>query len=120
MGAELEKRSQEADAIIADLTAKIEQIKAMGKLPPNIQETILKQENAQLRKQVDALKNELTVLEVRNGKIQVALPKPSKSNQKKSAPKEPEKKAEKPKEQKSEKPNDNKKEKTKTTAGATS
>jgi len=109
--AELEKRSQEADAIIADLTAKIEQIKAMGKLPPNIQETILKQENAQLRKQVDALKNELTVLEVRNGKIQVALPKPSKSNQKKSAPKEPEKKAEKPKEQKSEKPNDNKKEK---------
>lgn len=47
--AELEKRSQEADAIIADLTAKIEQIKAMGKLPPNIQETILKQENAQLR-----------------------------------------------------------------------
>merc|ERR1712227_565617 len=103
MGAELEKRSQEADAIIADLTAKIEQIKAMGKLPPNIQETILKQENAQLRKQVDALKNELTVLEVRNGKIQVALPKPSKSNQKKSAPKEPEKKAEKP--------NDNKKEK---------
>jgi len=109
--AELEKRSQEADAIIADLTSKIEQIKAMGKLPPNIQETILKQENAQLRKQVDALKNELTVLEVRNGKIQVALPKPSKSNQKKSAPKEPEKKAEKPKEQKSEKPNDNKKEK---------
>jgi len=107
----LEKRSQEADAIIADLTSKIEQIKAMRKLPPNIQETILKQENAQLRKQVDALKNELTVLEVRNGKIQVALPKPSKSNQKKSAPKEPEKKAEKPKEQKSEKPNDNKKEK---------
>ena len=41
----------------------------------------------------------------------MALPKPSKSNQKKSAPKEPEKKAEKPTEQKSEKPNDNKKEK---------
>ena len=47
--AELAQRSQEADVIIADLTAKIEQIKAMGKLPPNIQETILKQENAQLR-----------------------------------------------------------------------
>jgi len=108
--AELAQRSQEADVIIADLTAKIEQIKAMGKLPPNIQETILKQENAQLRKQVEALKNELTVLEVRNGKIQVALPKPTKSNNKKPAAKQPEKKEpEKPKENKQEKPKDNKK-----------
>ena len=59
---------------------------------------------------MEALKNELTVLEVRNGKIQVALPKPTKSNNKKTAAKQPEKKEpEKPKENKQEKPKDNKK-----------
>ena len=48
--AELKARSAEADIIIADLKAKIEKIKSMGPLPANIQETILKQENAILRK----------------------------------------------------------------------
>ena len=47
--AELKARSAEADIIIADLKAKIEKIKSMGPLPANIQETILKQENAILR-----------------------------------------------------------------------
>ena len=47
--AEMLQKSAEADQIISDLRAKIEQIKAMGSLPPNIQEVILKQENAQLR-----------------------------------------------------------------------
>ena len=48
--AEIAARSKQADAIIADLKEKINKIKSMGPLPPNIQETILKQENAQLRK----------------------------------------------------------------------
>ena len=47
--AELEARSVEADKIIQTLTEKIAAIKAMGTLPANIQETILKQENSQLR-----------------------------------------------------------------------
>lgn len=105
--AEIAARSKQADAIIADLKEKINKIKSMGPLPPNIQETILKQENAQLRKQVDILKNELTALEMRNGKIQVQLPKPSKGSTKKvekevkkEAPKKEEPKKEQPKEKK--------------------
>ena len=47
--ATLETRSAEADKIIETLTKNIEAIKAMGTLPSNIQETILKQENSQLR-----------------------------------------------------------------------
>ena len=47
--AELEARSVEADKIIQTLTEKIAAIKAMGTLPANIQETILKQKNSQLR-----------------------------------------------------------------------
>lgn len=47
--AQLETRSAEADKIIETLTKNIEAIKAMGTLPANIQETILKQENSQLR-----------------------------------------------------------------------
>jgi len=89
------QKSAEADQIISDLRAKIEQIKAMGSLPPNIQEVILKQENAQLRKQVETLKNELTELEIRNGKVQVALPKPAKAAKggaKKAAPEKTENK----------------------------
>jgi len=91
------QKSAEADQIISDLRVKIEQIKAMGSLPPNIQEVILKQENAQLRKQVETLKNELTELEIRNGKVQVALPKPpkaAKGGAKKTAPEKTEKKNE--------------------------
>jgi len=84
----LAARSAEADAIIADLKTKIDQIKSMGPLPSNIKETILKQENAQLRKHVEALKTELTALEMRNGKIQVQLPKPQKAPAKKQAKKE--------------------------------
>merc|ERR1712235_46427 len=53
----------------------------MGK---QVQETILKQENAQLRKIVEKLKADLTALELRNGKIQVALPKPQKQQAQKS------------------------------------
>jgi len=86
--AELKARSAEADIIIADLKAKIEKIKSMGPLPANIQETILKQENAILRKQVETLKSELTALELRNGKIQVALPKPVKATKKGAKPAE--------------------------------
>merc|ERR1711972_976816 len=103
---ELKARSAEADIIIADLKAKIEKIKSMGPLPANIQETILKQENAILRKQVETLKSELTALELRNGKIQVALPKPAKKGAKpaeKAPPKKEEKKEEAPKKQKEQK-----------------
>jgi len=53
----------------------------------------LKQENAQLRKIVEGLKSELTALEVRNGKIQVALPKPTKAKKEQQAKKEPKKEA---------------------------
>jgi len=98
--AELKARSAEADIIIADLKAKIEKIKSMGPLPANIQETILKQENAILRKQVETLKSELTALELRNGKIQVALPKPAKAAKGKPAEKPAEKKVEAKKEEK--------------------
>ncbi|CAG5094112.1 Oidioi.mRNA.OKI2018_I69.XSR.g13257.t1.cds [Oikopleura dioica] len=111
--AELEARSVEADKIIQTLTEKIAAIKAMGTLPANIQETILKQENSQLRKQVEALKTELTTLELRNGKTQVALPKPPKKGAaKKEAPKKAEQQ-EKPKNenQKKDKPKKEKKEK---------
>lgn len=44
------------------------------------------------RKQVESLKTELTALEMRNGKIQVALPKPSKAPSKKPESKKPESK----------------------------
>ena len=47
--AQLETRSAEADKIIETLTKNIEAIKAMGTLPANIQEIILKQENSELR-----------------------------------------------------------------------
>lgn len=111
--AELTVRSAQADVIISDLKEKIEQIKAMGQMPANIQETILKQENAQLRKIVETLKSELTSLEMRNGKIQVALPKPAKKaapvkaekvskpdTGKPAAPKKEENKEQKPKAEK--------------------
>lgn len=118
--AQLETRSAEADKIIETLTKNIEAIKAMGTLPINIQETILKQENSQLRKQVDALRAELTTLELRNGKTQVALPKPAKKGAapkkeapKKEEPKQEAKKQEAPKNenQKKDKPKKEKKEK---------
>merc|ERR1712235_219387 len=104
--AEIAARSVQADQLIASLQAQIEEIKQQAPLPAQIQETILKQENAQLRKVVEALKAELTQLEVRNGKIQVALPKPAKApKQKKSEkpaekPANQEKKEEKPKQEK--------------------
>ena len=42
-------RSQKADEIIISLQSQIEEIKSQAPLPVSIQETILKQENAQLR-----------------------------------------------------------------------
>jgi len=81
--AELQARSKQADEIIQSLKVQIEEIKSQAPLPKSLQETILKQENAQLRKIVENLKSELTSLELRNGKIQVQLPKPAK--QQKSA-----------------------------------
>jgi len=74
--------SAQADQIIASLRSQIDEIKAQAPLPKQVQETILKQENAQLRKIVEKLKSDLTALELRNGKIQVALPKPQKQQQK--------------------------------------
>ena len=63
-----------------------------------------------MRKQVETLKSELTALELRNGKIQVALPKPAKAAKKGGKPaekappkKEEEKKEEAPKKQKEQK-----------------
>ena len=47
--AEIAARSAQADQLIASLTAQIEEIKQQAPLPAQIQETILKQENAQLR-----------------------------------------------------------------------
>merc|ERR1712227_202234 len=72
------KMSAQADQIIASLRSQIDEIKAQAPLPKQVQETILKQENAQLRKIVEKLKSDFTTLELRNGKIQVALPKPQK------------------------------------------
>merc|ERR1711937_478787 len=92
------KMSAQADQIIASLRSQIDEIKAQAPLPKQVQETILKQENAQLRKIVEKLKSDLTALELRNGKIQVALPKPQKQqNQKKTESKnqKPEQKTEK-------------------------
>jgi len=104
---EIAARSVQADQLIASLQAQIEEIKQQAPLPAQIQETILKQENAQLRKVVEALKAELTQLEVRNGKIQVALPKPAKAPKQKKSEKpvekpaaKQEKKEEKPKQEK--------------------
>merc|ERR1712142_673829 len=74
--------SAQADQLIASLRSQIDEIKAQAPLPKSVQETILKQENAQLRKVVEKLKSDLTALELRNGKIQVALPKQQKQNQK--------------------------------------
>merc|ERR1712156_689643 len=82
--AELQARSKQADEIIQSLKVQIEEIKSQAPLPKSLQETILKQENAQLRKIVENLKSELTALELRNGKIQVALPKPQKQQAQKS------------------------------------
>merc|ERR1712131_209774 len=76
--------SAQADQIIASLRSQIDEIKAQAPLPKQVQETILKQENAQLRKIVEKLKSDLTALELRNGKIQVALPKPQKQQALKS------------------------------------
>merc|ERR1712180_448734 len=76
--------SAQADQIIASLRSQIDEIKAQAPLPESVQETILKQENAQLRKIVEKLKSDLTALELRNGKIQVALPKPQKQQAQKS------------------------------------
>merc|ERR1711962_18626 len=76
--------SAQADQIIASLRSQIDEIKAQAPLPKSVQETILKQENAQLRKIVEKLKSDLTALELRNGKIQVALPKPQKQQAQKS------------------------------------
>jgi methionine--tRNA ligase beta chain len=76
--------SAQADQIIASLRSQIDEIKAQAPLPKQVQETILKQENAQLRKIVEKLKSDLTALELRNGKIQVALPKPQKQQAQKS------------------------------------
>jgi len=76
--------SAQADQIIASLRSQIDEIKAQAPLPKQVQETILKQENAQLRKIVEKLKADLTALELRNGKIQVALPKPQKQQAQKS------------------------------------
>merc|ERR1712131_266182 len=81
--------SAQADQIIASLRSQIDEIKSQAPLPKQVQETILKQENAQLRKIVEKLKSDLTALELRNGKIQVALPKPQKQqaqNQRKNQP----------------------------------
>merc|ERR1711953_1181928 len=78
------KMSAQADQIIASLRSQIDEIKAQAPLPKQVQETILKQENAQLRKIVEKLKSDLTALELRNGKIQVALPKPQKQQAQKS------------------------------------
>ena len=47
--AEIAARSVQADQLIASLQAQIEEIKQQAPLPAQIQETILKQENAQLR-----------------------------------------------------------------------
>jgi len=41
--------SAQADQIIASLRSQIDEIKAQAPLPKQVQETILKQENAQLR-----------------------------------------------------------------------
>jgi len=102
--AEIAARSAQADQLIASLTAQIEEIKQQAPLPAQIQETILKQENAQLRKIVETLKAELTQLEVRNGKIQVALPKPAKAPKQAKKTEKVEKKAEeKPEAKKQEK-----------------
>jgi len=103
--AEIAARSAQADQLIASLTAQIDEIKQQAPLPAQIQETILKQENAQLRKIVEALKSELTQLEVRNGKIQVALPKPAKAPKQAKKNEKVEKKVEqKPEAKKQDKP----------------
>merc|ERR1711953_406441 len=78
------KMAAQADQIIASLRSQIDEIKAQAPLPKQVQETILKQENAQLRKIVEKLKSNLTALELRNGKIQVSLPKPQKQQAQKS------------------------------------
>merc|ERR1711962_1601674 len=85
--------SAQADQIIASLRSQIDEIKAQAPLPKSVQETILKQENAQLRKIVEKLKSDLTALELRNGKIQVALPKPQKQQAQKSKKQEQKQKA---------------------------
>jgi len=110
------KMSAQADQIIASLRSQIDEIKAQAPLPKQVQETILKQENAQLRKIVEKLKSDLTALELRNGKIQVALPKPQKQqaqkSKKESANQKQESKPEAKKEEKSEdKPKKEKKQK---------
>merc|ERR1711931_481051 len=108
--------SAQADQLIASLRSQIDEIKAQAPLPKQVQETILKQENAQLRKIVEKLKSDLTALELRNGKIQVALPKPQKQqaqkSKKESTNQKQESKPEAKKEEKSEeKPNKEKKQK---------
>jgi len=108
--------SAQADQIIASLRSQIDEIKAQAPLPKQVQETILKQENAQLRKIVEKLKSDLTALELRNGKIQVALPKPQKQqaqkSKKESTNQKQESKPEAKKEEKSEeKPKKEKKQK---------
>ena len=47
--ADLQARQQQAEQIIESLKAQIEEIKSQAPLPKSVQETILKQENAQLR-----------------------------------------------------------------------
>lgn len=100
--------SAQVDQIIVSLRSQIDEIKAQAPLPKQVQETILKQENAQLRKIVEKLKSDLTALELRNGKIQIALPKPQKQQTAK-----PSKKSESTNQKKESKP-EAKKEKVKT------
>merc|ERR1712131_270744 len=101
--------SAQADQIIASLRSQIDEIKAQAPLPKQVQETILKQENAQLRKIVEKLKSDLTALELRNGKIQVALPKPQKQQAQKSKKESTNQKQEqKPEAKKEEKPKESK------------
>merc|ERR1711970_1217259 len=89
--------SVQAEQLIASLRSQIDEIKSQAPLPKQVQETILKQENAQLRKIVEKLKSDLTALELRNGKVQVSLPKPQKQQTQKSKKQEskPEQKSEK-------------------------
>ncbi|OWF41308.1 aminoacyl tRNA synthase complex-interacting multifunctional protein 1-like [Mizuhopecten yessoensis] len=71
----LTQRADEAEKIITELKATIELLKdkaAVVESKP--EEKRLQQDNAKLRKEIDALKIQLVLSEVRNGVTQVALP----------------------------------------------
>merc|ERR1712062_554513 len=71
-------RAEETDRILAELQGQIDAIKnAAVKEEGKAEEAKLIKENAELRKEVDALKVALTLAEIGNGVRQVPLPTPS-------------------------------------------